>query len=73
MHNLARKAQKFIELSKWFNRKSQHYILGNWLAYVDSWDYEIGRWNKKYFRYLTQYPSAWCKFMWYSRKDIINA
>lgn len=58
------KISKFIELSKWFNRKSQHYILGNWAVYVP--------WNsnfKKRFNYLKYYPIAWVKFMWYSRND----
>lgn len=68
-----KKIQKFIELSKWFNRKSQHYILGNWLCYGTSWDYKKGCWNKEYFNYLVGYPKAWCKFMWYSRHDIYNA
>ena len=64
---------KFIELSKWFNRKSQHYILGNWLEYVDSWDYDKGVRNTRYFDYIKGYPKAHCKFMWLCRKDIISA
>ena len=64
---------KFIELSKWFNRKSQHYILGNWVAYTDNWNYETGQFDWKRLKYQIRYPKAWCKFMWYSRKDIYSA
>jgi hypothetical protein len=65
--------RKFVELSKWFNQKSQHYVLGNWLCCAGNWDYEKGTWSAKYFRYLKEYPRAWCKFMWYSRHDIYGA
>jgi len=68
-----KKILKFIELSKWFNRKSQHYILGNWLEYTDNWDYKNGRFDWKRLKYQIGYPKAWCKFMWYSRHDIFNA
>lgn len=64
---------KFIELSKWFNRKSQHYIMGNWLEYVRAYDWYTGRWNAVYFKYIIGYPKAWCLFMWYSRKEILTA
>lgn len=67
------KILKFIELSKWFNRKSQHYIFGNWLEYVGNWDYKKGTWNTEYFNYLRKYSKAYCKFMWYSREEILSA
>jgi len=57
---------KFIELSKWFNRKSQHYVLGNWLEYTDPT-------STQYFNYIKGYPKAWCLFMWSCRKDILSA
>ena len=58
-------ATKFIELSRWFNRKSQHYILGNWAEYTPL------LWNfKKKAAYYKRYPIAYVKFMWYSRHDI---
>ena len=63
-----RRIGKFVELSKWFNRKSQHYIFDNWwhyLNYID--DY------KKMNNYVKRYPIAYIKFMWYSRQDIKNA
>ncbi len=57
--------KQFIELSRWFNRKSQHYVLGNWTAYLP-W-----RWHfRKRLNYLKRYPGAWAKFMWLSRWDI---
>lgn len=67
------KILKFIELSKWFNRKSQHYILGDWLEYTQCWDYDKGTWNAKYFNYIKGYPRAWCRFMWLCRRDILSA
>lgn len=63
---------KFIKLCKWFNRKSQHYILGDWLKYTTNWDYKNGEFNWKRLKYQIRYPKAWCKFMWYSRYDIFS-
>ena len=54
--------KKFIELSKWFNRKSQHYILGNWASYEKD--------KKKLYLYYAQYPVAYIKFMWASRFEL---
>jgi len=65
---LIKKISKLVELSKWFNRKSQHYVLGNWACYTP-WSFNF----KKMVNYRIRYPIAWVKFMWYSRKDIINA
>ena len=65
---LTRQISKVIELSEWFNRKSQHYILGNWTEYLP-WAFNF----KKRFNYSRRYPIAWIKFMWLSRKDIRNA
>ena len=62
------KIKKIIELSKWFNRKSQHYILGNWAAYLP-WTFNF----KKRFDYHRRYPIAYVKFMWLCRQDILNA
>ena len=61
-----KKIKKFIELSVWFNRKSQHYILGNWSTYTD-------KFTKKYFNYVIGYPKAWFIFMWLCRYEIIEA
>lgn len=70
---LFRMMMKFLELCKWFNRKSQHYILGDWLKYVSSWDYKNQCWNKAYFNYLFGYPRAWVRFMWFSKDELWNA
>ena len=64
--------KKFIELSVWFNRKSQHYILGDWFVYEDNWNYRDGRHDWAKLKYQMRYPKAWCKFMWYSRREIFN-
>ena len=64
---------KFVELSRWFNRKSQHYILGNWTCYIKM--YINGIRSKDFNRmikYYKYYPIAYIKFMWYSRQDIKN-
>ena len=54
---------RFYLLSKWFNRESQHYMLGNWLKFVG---------NKKKWDYRIHYPRAYIKFMWLCRDDLIK-
>lgn len=56
-----KRIKKIIELSRWFNRKSQHYILGNWACYVE--------FSKK-IDYYKRYPLAYIKFMWLSRDEL---
>jgi len=56
-----RKIKRFVELTIWFNRKSQHYILGNWLEYTYNYS--------KRAAYQKEYPIAYCKFMYYSRYE----
>ncbi len=51
--------KKFIELSRWFNSKSQHYVLGN-----SFWSCNV-RFTKK-LNYYRRYPLAYIKFMKYS-------
>jgi len=58
---------KFIKLSKWFNRKSQHYILGGWWTHK-SWLYN----GREKLKYLLRYPVAWVVFMWLSRDEYIK-
>ena len=67
-----RVVKKFIELSRWFSRKSQHYILGNWFEYTDNWNYEKGCYDWKRYKYIVRFPKAYIKFMGYSRRDIFN-
>ena len=56
---------KFIELSKWFHRKSQHYIMGNW------YEYEKFQNNDRVNDFRKGYIKAYLKFMWLSREDWI--
>ena len=63
---------KFIELSRWFNRKSQHYVLGNWLEYTNNYDYKNGCFDWKIIKYMIRCPKAWIKFMCYSCRDILS-
>jgi len=64
--------KKFIELSKWFNRKSQHYILGNWVIYESDWNYDTGTWDWRVLKYRLGYPRAYIKFMWLSRNEYLK-
>jgi len=48
-----------IEAHKFFVRKSQHYILGNWSCFIPLS-------LKKIKRYYLHYPIAYVKFMWLS-------
>jgi hypothetical protein len=60
---------KIIKLSKWFHRKSQHYIMGDWAEYAVS-DPEKAESYKRYKRYYLQ---SYIRFMWLCRNEIINA
>jgi len=53
--------RKFIELSRWFNRKSQHYVLGDWTTYATNY--------RELFNYYRRYPVAYIKFMWLCRSE----
>ena len=59
-----RHVAKIVELSKWFNRKSQHYILGNWLIYIK--DKKVKR------AYYKRYLRAYLRFLYLCRDDIKN-
>ena len=54
------KISKFIELSKWFNRKSQHYIMGDWFVYAGF---------KERVNYIKGYPMAYIRFMRLSKEE----
>jgi len=56
--------KKIIEAHKFFARKSQHYIMGNWNEYED-W-LTIDGFNKKKLLYMVYYPIAYIKFMYMS-------
>jgi hypothetical protein len=64
---MLQKIKKIIELSIWFNRKSQHYILGDWTVYIP-WRSNF----KRLFDYYRRYPIAYIKFMWLSRFEIMG-
>ena len=61
--------KSFIDHTKWFNRKSQFYIFGNWVCYLNR--FEDG-YIKSLLKYYKQYPIAYCKFIWFSRIDILQ-
>lgn len=44
-----------LETHKLFHRRSQHFVLGNWLVYVD--------YIPTLFKFWKRYPSAWLLFM----------
>jgi len=59
---------EMVKSYKFFARKSQHYILGNWSEY-EAKKYWFNTWAypqkaKQYRRYLIRYPRALVKFMW---------
>ena len=60
--------KEIIEAHKFFVRKSQHYIMGNWNAY-EPW-FENGLLNKNKLRYTTGFIPAYIRFMYYTIKDL---
>ena len=62
--------KKIIEAHRFFCRKSQHYIMGDWNEYQEWFPAEIGfRFNYRKWRYITGFVPAYLKFMWFSIKD----
>ena len=63
--------KELIKAHKFFVRKSQHYIMGDWNEYqkwFSKWNYEEGRYqdapfNWQKFRYMIGFPKAYIKFM----------
>ena len=62
-----RRPMKIIEMHKFFIRKSQHYIMGNWYRY-EHW-IKNGSLNKNKLRYITGLVPAYIKFMYLSIYD----
>ena len=52
--------EKILYSHRFFIRKSQHYILGNWSEYVPS---------KEKISYYLRYPKAYIKFMFMCVKE----
>lgn len=61
------KVKEIIYAHKFFMRKSQHYVLGDWVEYQDwfvpSQNYTF---NKNLWNYYKYFPIAYLKFMYYS-------
>jgi hypothetical protein len=55
--------KNLIDAHKFFMRKSQHYILGNWSEY-EEWVTDDLKWNKQLWRYYTGFVPTYIKFMW---------
>lgn len=55
---------EMVESHKFFARKSQHYVLGNWKQYITN--------SKAIRKYELQYPKSWIKFMWYCYNDFVR-
>ena len=53
--------RKMIDAHKFFCRKSQHYVLGNWTEYQKL--LENGRWNERLFSYYVGFLPAYFRFM----------
>jgi hypothetical protein len=61
MSNVAR----IIDAHRFFCRKSQHFVLGNWSEYVPI--------SRRKLLYWMQFPIAYCKFMCYTIADLRKA
>ena len=59
--NLKQRIEDIVKGHKFFVRKSQHYILGNWSVYVPL---------RKKMSYYWRYPRAYLKFMWLEIKEL---
>ncbi len=55
--------KEIIEAHKFFMRKSQHYILGDWTEYQE-WITNDLKWNGQLWRYYTGFIPAYIRFMW---------
>ena len=62
--------KEIIEAHKFFVRKSQHYIMGNWNMYELWFENGVGALNKNKLRYITGFIPAYIRFMWYTIKDL---
>ncbi len=52
-------------------RKSQHYILGNWVEYIDWFDPKRRyAFNHQLLLYYMYFPIAYCKFMYYALSNL---
>lgn len=54
--------KRLIEAHKFFVRKSQHYVLGNWNEYIPWW--VDSKFNYQKLKYYQEFPKAYIKFMW---------
>ncbi len=67
---------EMVKSHKFFARKSQHYMLGNWSEYEsrDYWFNTLAHPEKakQYRRYLYGYPRAWIRFMWLCYTDFVR-
>lgn len=54
--------RKLVESHRFFCRKSQHFVLGNW--------YEYEPWSGKKLRFTLYFPIAYVKFMGYILRDM---
>lgn len=59
------KLTKIIEGHRFFCRKSQFYIMGNWNEY-EEWIDPGGKFNERKWRYMSGFLPAYFRFMWYS-------
>lgn len=57
--------REIIEAHKFFVRKSQHYMLGDWSEYQD-WFINGYKFNNQLLRYYKGFVPAYIKFMWFS-------
>lgn len=68
--------RRIIEAHRFFCRKSQHYVMGNWNEY-EEWflfgDGHTGEFNWNKWRYINGFIPAYIRFMYWSLKDLTKS
>ena len=65
--------KELIKAHKFFCRKSQHYVMGNWNEYEEFVNFSNpnwGFWNKNKIDYYKGFIPAYIRFMSYTMKDL---
>jgi len=62
--------KRLLEGHKFFTKKSQHYIMGDWNKYQEWFPTENGlKFNKNKYLYYKNYIPAYVKFMWMTLRN----
>ena len=61
--------KRLLAAHRFFCRQSQHYILGNWNCY-ERWWRKDGSFNRRKWEFVTGFPVAYIKFMYYTLREV---